>query len=230
MSSHIDSSCLARGAARPAFVRPTAFLTRALLTGVLLTGALLSGALFSLGTGLPAQAQTQTQQDEVQTFQAPAGEGQATPDAVSPPERFGDWMRRCTVDPPKDAAPPKAGEQEVCFLTQQLVDQENQRPVMKITIGFFQSERRPMAVIALPLGVPLAAGVQVGVDGKGIAGVPFQFCRRDGCQAYLPLSAEVLGAFKAGSQGIIQLHANEDQPINLDFSLSGFTAGYGSIE
>ncbi|WP_193371090.1 invasion associated locus B family protein [Pelagibius marinus] len=171
--------------------------------------------------------QGQAPQGQAPQGQAPAGQGPAT---APEPERFGDWVRRCTPNPPKDASPPKEGEQVACFITQQLVDQNSQRPLLKITIGFFRPNRQPMAVIAMPLGVPLAGGVQVGVDGKGIAGAPFQFCRVDGCQAYLPLSAEVLNSFRAGNQGVIQLHANKNQPINMQFSLSGFTAGFGSIE
>ncbi len=209
---------------------------------------LAAAALLSAGLAAPAAAQVQLQipdqpapqgqapqgqapQGQAPTIQAPAGQGPATaPGPEAEPQRFGDWVRRCTANPPKDASPPKQGEQVACFITQHLVDQNSQRPLLKITIGFFRPNRQPMAVIALPLGVPLAAGVQVGVDGKGVAAAPFQFCRVDGCQAYLPLSPEVLSAFKAGNQGVIQLHANKNQPINMQFSLSGFTAGYGSIE
>jgi invasion protein IalB len=209
---------------------------------------LLAAALLSAGLAAPAAAQVQLQipdqpapqgqapqgqapQGQAPTIQeAPAGQGPATAPNPSEPQRFGDWVRRCTATPPKEAAPPKEGEQEVCFITQHLIDQNNQRPVLKITIGFFRPNRQPLAVIAMPLGVPLAGGIQVGVDGKRVAGVPFQFCREDGCQAYLPLSEEVLSAFKAGNQGVMQLHANKDQPLNVAFSLSGFTAGYGSIE
>lgn len=194
--------------------------------------AVLAAAL--LAAAVPANAQTTTQQQAPQqqapegqapAIQAPAGQGPATPAA-----QHGDWVQRCTPNPPPEASPPKQGEEQVCFLTQQLVDQNNQRPVLKITIGFFQPGRRPGAVIAMPLGVPLADGIQIGVDGKGVAGVPFQVCRRDGCQAFLPLSEEVLGAFKAGAEGVVQLRAGESDPINLPFSLSGFTAGYGSIQ
>lgn len=235
MSSRTDFSCPLRSAARPRLARPAAWLATVLLTG----------ALLALGSALPVRAQTEQPQDGIQTFQAPtgqapssqepagqapAGQGPAEAGSVSPPERFGDWVRRCTNDPPSDAAPPKQGQQEVCFITQQLVDQDNQRPVMKVTVGFFKPDRRPMAVIALPLGVPLAGGVQIGVDGKGVAGVPFQFCRPDGCQAYLPLSGEVLSAFKGGQEAIVQLRRSQDQTIDLAVSLSGFTAGYGSIE
>lgn len=232
MLSTIDLNYPVRGAApaRPAARRPQARLTTALAGPAFLLAALLAA--------LPGPALGQTQQPapqgEVQTFQAPsqapAEPVQAAPSTVTPPQRFGDWTRRCTANPPKEASPPKQGEQEVCFITQQLVDQNNQRPVLKITIGFFRPNRQPLAVIAMPLGVPLAGGVQVGVDGQRVAGVPFQVCREDGCQAYLPLSEEVLSAFKAGNQGVMQLHANQDQPLNMGFSLSGFTAGYGSIE
>ena len=180
-----------------------------------LATALLATALFAV----PAQAQQQAPQG-----QAPAGQGPAL-------VTFGDWVQRCTPTPPEEASPPREGEQEACFVTQQLVNQNNQQPVLKITVGYFKPNRRPGAVFAMPLGIPLAGGVQIGVDGKGVVGVPFQICRRDGCQAFLPLTEGVLAAFKAGNQGVVQLKAGQNaEPINLPFSLSGFTAGFNSLQ
>ncbi len=185
----------------------------------------LPAALLTAGPGAASAAQAEAQQQPAPQGQAPSG--QAT---GAPPTMFGDWVQRCTPTPPEEASPPREGEQEVCFITQQLVNQNNQRPVLKITVGFFKPGRRPGAVIAMPLGVPLAGGVQIGVDEKGIAAVPFQVCRRDGCQAFLPLTEQVLAAFKAGNQGIVQLKPGQGDPLNLPFSLSGFTAGFGSLQ
>ena len=183
-----------------------------------LRAACLTLALVAIATAPPAAAQTQPQT-------------QVAPPAQDPAVKvFGDWSQRCTPNPPPPASPPQAGQQEVCFVSQQVLDQTNQRLVLKITVGFFEPGRQPGAIIALPLGVPLAAGLRIAVDGKEFTTIPFQVCRRDGCQAFLRLSEELLTAFKAGSQAAVQLPTGQDEPLNLPFSLSGFTAGYGSIQ
>ncbi|MEO3429470.1 invasion associated locus B family protein [Pelagibius sp. CAU 1746] len=174
--------------------------------------------------------QGQAPQGQAPALQAPAGSGPAVPSAASQPQRFGDWVRRCTADPPPEASPPPAGKQEVCFLVQQVVVQNAQKPVLSITIGFFGPEHQSLAIIDTQLRVPLAHGIRVGVDGKEVGGTPFEFCHQQGCRAFLPLSAEIVSAFKAGNSGAVQMRSSGGEPVNLPISLKGFTAGFGSLE
>lgn len=173
----------------------------------------------------PARAQIQTQtQPQVQP------QGQA-PAAQPPTEQvFGDWVQRCTPEPPPGASPPPVGKQDVCFLVQQVMDQNSQRPLLKVTIGFFGVERQPGAVIAMPLGVPLAHGLHISVDGSELGTIPFQICRRDGCQAYFQLEESSVAAFKAGTQAQARVESTQGEGFNLPISLKGFTAGYGAIQ
>lgn len=177
--------------------------------------AVLAGGL----PATPAGAQTQTQP-------------QAQPPAVQVPaeQAFGDWVQRCTPEPPPGASPPAAGKQNVCFLVQQATDQNTQQPLLKVTIGFFGADRQAGAVLAMPLGVPLARGVQISVDGSEVGAVPFQVCRRDGCQAYFTLQEDVIAAFKAGSQAQARVESTQGEGFNLPISLKGFTAGFGAIQ
>ena len=79
--------------------------------------------------------------------------------------------------------------------------------------------------------VPLANGVHITVDGKPVAAVPFQVCqRREGCIAYIPLNNEIVSAFKAGNQAVATMKSGVGEALNLPISLSGFTAGFGSIQ
>jgi len=209
----------------------------------LLRGAALTAALVTALPGFTPDAQAQTQQPAPAQSQAPqspvpqgqvpqgqAPQGQAPAAAASPDQRFGDWMRRCTPNPPPQASPPPAGQQEVCFLIQQVSDRNTQSPILKITIGFFGPQRQAGAVIAMPLGVPLTQGLQLGVDGAEIRQVPFQVCRRDGCTAFVPLDAAAVSAFKAGAQAVATVDNGQGEGLNLPISLTGFTAGYGSIQ
>ena len=104
------------------------------------------------------------------------------------------------------------------------------KPVLSITIGFFGPEHQSLAIIDTQLRVPLANGIRVGVDGKEVGGTPFEFCHQQGCRAFLPLSQEIVSAFKAGAQGAVQMRSSGGEPVNLPVSLKGFTAGYGSLE
>lgn len=183
--------------------------------------AVLAGGLATAPQGVRAQVQIQPQpqpQDQAPAVQPPA-------DKV-----FGDWVQRYTSEPPPGASPPPAGKQNVCFLVQQVTDQNTQRPLLKVTVGFFGEERQPGAVIAMPLGVPLAHGIQISVDGSELDTVPFQVCRRDGCQAYIILQESSVAAFKAGSQAQARVESTQGEGFNLPISLKGFTAGYGAIQ
>src|SRR3546814_21132518 len=77
----------------------------------------------------------------------------------------------------------------------------------------------------MPLGVPLATGVQLSVDGKEVTTVPFDVCRRDGCLADVLMDAAAVGAFKAGSQAQARVASTQGEGVNLPISLKGFTAG-----
>src|SRR3546814_2410376 len=120
--------------------------------------------------------------------------------------------------------------QEVCFLIQEGMEEDSRRPRLKITVGFFGAERQLRAIIAMPLGVPLATGIQISVDGQAIGTVPFDICRRDGCLADLLLNDSAVNAFKAGSKAQARVASSQGEGINLPISLRGFTAGYTAIQ
>jgi invasion protein IalB len=199
--------------------------------------ALVAGGLAAAHLPAPAVAQIQIPSAQGDPIQAPPAQGQQTQGqqpvpqapAAPPGTPFGAWTQRCTPNPPPGSSPPAAGQQEVCFLVQQVADPQTQRPVMKVTIGHFEPGRQVGAVIVMPLGVPLARGLQIGVDGKNLGSVPFEVCRRDGCQAFLPMNADVVSAFKAGSQATVVVQSSQGAALNLALSLRGFTAGFNSL-
>jgi len=176
-----------------------------------------------LGAGLAAPSEAQDQ-NQTQPQAQPAPQQQAPEAKV-----FGDWTQRCTPTPPPGASPPRDGELQVCFIVHEHIDPGSNRPVLKMTVGFFEPNRHPGTVVALPLGVPLARGAQIAVDGQPVASIPFEVCRRDGCQAFLALNDEVIQKFKGGSGGEVQMTSSQGETLSLPFSLKGFTAGYDSI-
>src|SRR3546814_12510652 len=77
----------------------------------------------------------------------------------------------------------------------------------------------------MPLGVPLATGIQISVDGQAIGTVPFDICRRDGCLADLLLNDSAVNAFKAGSKAQARVASRQGEGINLPILQRGFKNG-----
>lgn len=178
--------------------------------------------------GQPVQQQPDQQQPgQQQPGQQQAPQAQPGADAG---QRHGDWVQRCTPKPPPGASPPAPGKQTACFLIQTVSDQNTRRPLLKITVGFFGPQRQAGAVVAMPLGVPLARGLQISVDGKEIDTVPFQVCEDEGCQAFVPLDDAMVAAFKAGSTAQARVESSQGQDFSVPMSLKGFTAGYTAIQ
>lgn len=238
----LHSIAPSRPSGEPLACGPRRFAGRRSRTALLAAAV---AALLSLGGQIalaPGDASAQTQQPTQppapqQPIQVQPGQQQTPPQTQPAPtspeaagQRHGDWVERCTPSPPPGASPPPAGEQNVCFLIQQVMDQNRQQPLLKVTIGFFGAQRQPRAIIAMPLGVPLARGVQISVDGNQVGAIPFDVCRRDGCLANLLLDDGVIGAFKAGSQAQARVESGEGEGVNVPISLQGFTAGFGAIQ
>src|SRR3546814_8810849 len=91
------------------------------------------------------------------------------------------------------------------------MEEDSRRPLLKITVGFFGAERQLRAIIAMPLGVPLATGLQISVDGQAIGTVPFDICRRDGCLADLLLNDSAVNAFKAGRKAQVSVASRQGE-------------------
>ena len=179
----------------------------------------------------PAQQQPAPQPPAQQPpAQQQPGQPQAPQPGADAGQRHGDWIQRCTPKPPPGASPPAPGKQTACFLVQTASDQNTRRPLLKITVGFFGAQRQAGAVIAMPLGVPLARGLRISVDGKEIDTVPFQVCEAEGCQAFVPMEDAIVAAFKAGTTAHASVESNQGQDFSVPISLAGFTAGFTAIQ
>ena len=185
-----------------------------------LRGWLLSLILLCAGASL-AQAQNQ-----VPNQGPPAGAGQPQQRLEPTGESFGNWRLICAVptDPAAQAQP------QTCFISQRFLDPNSQRPLLVVTIGYFRPGAPLGALFALPLGIPLAKGVEVNVDGRPVMTVPFDICRRDGCQVFVQMNDTLIGAFKAGNQAAAIVRSSRGEALNIPFSLQGFTAGFERVK
>ena len=139
--------------------------------------------------------------------------------ALQTGDRFKDWTVRC--EKPAEDAP------EACFIYQTLVN-EKQEPVLQMVVGYLGRNAQPVVVFTAPLGVALRAGVGVKVDQADMFNLPYERCGPQGCIAGGPLSDQHILAFKNGVKSQIVLHDGR-QPVSLEISLSGFTAGFNAL-
>jgi invasion protein IalB len=139
-------------------------------------------------------------------------------------EEFGDWALRCL----------RAEEgPDPCQLYQLLEDNEG-NAVAEISMFPLPEGSRAAAgaTIVAPLETLLTENLTLSVDGANARSYPFTFCNRAGCVARVGFTAEEVAQFRRGNAAQISLvpAAAPDQQVDLTISLSGFTAGFDSVE
>ena len=135
-------------------------------------------------------------------------------------QQIQDWTVRCEQT--------DAGQRN-CLIFQTLADQDNDRPVLQISVGYPNPGGGPAAMLIVPLGVALEPGMRIQVDEEPTIQAPFNHCNRMGCVVGFPMTAELIDAFKRGITSRVTVFDLTGQPISLDVSLRGFTAGFDSI-
>lgn len=144
--------------------------------------------------------------------------------AVEKGERFKDWTVDCGKLP--------GVEQDRCFIIQTVINKENEQPVLQMAVGYLPDENganQPAALLTLPLGVALPAGIGIRVDSSKPIRIPYERCVPIGCIAGFPLDENLIGQFKRGSKAEIRIH-DGSRVVALPISLSGFTAGFNALK
>jgi len=144
----------------------------------------------------------------------------ATASAQQDGQQIQDWTVRCEQT---------EGAGQNCLIFQTLADQDNDRPVLQISVGYPNPGAGPAAMLIVPLGVALEPGMEIQVDEEPAFRVPFNHCNRMGCVVGFPLGPELIDAFKRGNTTRVTVLDLTGRPISLEVSLLGFTAGFESI-
>jgi len=200
---------------------------------------LLAAAAFGLALGGPAVAQ--------ETPAAPAPAEPAAPEPQPAPAAPGAAPAPSADAVPAPAAPAQPdidvtehGDWEVGCLAgttncemQQVAQDEQGNPVLLVRLVKLPegSDARALAIFNTPLGTLLPPGLGFQIDSSPAAALPFDWCVQEGCVVRLGLRDPDLDAMKRGR--IVRLTvtsiADPAEPVALDLSLSGFTAGYDSL-
>ncbi|TDL83650.1 invasion associated locus B family protein [Palleronia sediminis] len=135
----------------------------------------------------------------------------------------GDWEQRCVRT--------ESGN-DPCQLYQLLRDGDD-NPVAEISIFALPPGRDAAAgsTIITPLETLLPRQITLAVDSGAAKRYPFEFCAPQGCFSRIGFTEAEVRAFKAGAAATMTIYpaGAPDQPIALDISLSGFTAGYDAV-
>ncbi|MCX5497261.1 invasion associated locus B family protein [Kaistia dalseonensis] len=146
--------------------------------------------------------------------QAPAGQAAAK----APPP----WLTVCQGQS-RDAALD-------CQMEQRVMLQNTGQFVGSLTIRVPADGRKPTLMIRGPLGVTLAAGATIDVDGASAVTMPLQTCDNTGCYAGAPLSGDLLNAMVKGQVVNLTFQNLSKAPVSIPLSLSGFSAAYAKIK
>jgi len=116
---------------------------------------------------------------------------------------------------------------EKCNLIHQINNKNNQQ-ILKIEV--LKAADGDLMLFHLPLGTYLPAGATLLV-GEGIVKMPIVSCMSAGCQAKTKLDWNLKQKLKREEKAVVQLlHINQQQKINIEFSLMGYSKGSQEIK
>ena len=138
-------------------------------------------------------------------------------------ERIGDWSMRCIRS---------ENGQDPCELFQLLVNNEG-NPLSEIMVFPLPQGQAAIAgaTIIVPLKTLLTARMTIGFDAEITKSYPYSFCTEIGCIARIGLTEDDIALMKAGDRSVITIRHMDapNKALNLNLSLSGFTAGFNKI-
>lgn len=145
------------------------------------------------------------------------------PGSIYVAAKHGDWEQRCVKK--EDGSDP-------CQLYQLLKDGSG-NAVAEISMFALPAggEAAAGATIIAPLETLLTEALRIQVDGSQGKVYPFTWCDENGCVARVGFTAAEVEGFKKGSKATLTIvpAVAPDQKVNLNISLSGFTAGYDAV-
>lgn len=87
-------------------------------------------------------------------------------------------------------------------------------------------ESRLLAVASVPLGVLLPFGLTWQIDNAKPVRVPYMLCDTQSCSAQLVINEQYVNSLKRGNSLKLTAKNRQNQDLNIDITLAGFTATY----
>jgi len=174
-------------------------------------------------TPAPQDSQTQAAPADPALSMGEAVDTTRQPGVPYVDEVFGDWERKCVLNPEGD---------DPCQIYQ-LVKDSTGAPTAEISLVALPAGQQAAAgaTVVVPLETMLTQQLTIDVDGNNPRRYPFRFCAKIGCFAQIGLTAAEIEGFQRGAVAHMTIvpAAAPDQTVVLNVSLSGFTAAYESL-
>ncbi|WP_322892400.1 MULTISPECIES: invasion associated locus B family protein [unclassified Yoonia] len=194
---------------------------RTTFTALTMAGLLAFGTQAFGQDDAPAETETQTPDAVLELGEAvEPSEGQ-----IYVSDNFGDWELRCIRAP--------EGEEDRCNMYQ-LLENADDAPVAEFNL--FRLPEGGQAVaganVVVPLETLLTQQLTLAVDSGEARRYPFSFCNAAGCVARIGFTQTEVDAFRNGVSATLRVvpAASPDEEFLLTMSLSGFTAGFDTLD
>jgi len=137
--------------------------------------------------------------------------------AAPPVQTFKDWALRC----PEGAA---------CVLEQRVLLKDNEAtPLLHLAFQYDGEPRVLNAILRVPLGVLLAPGLTLTIEGRPPFSIPFHHCRPEGCLALAPASDRLLTALRRGKRATVGYRLGDGRGLKVPLSLDGLDSGLRAL-
>lgn len=117
-----------------------------------------------------------------------------------------------------------------CSMEQRLVLEGSGQFLARLVITQHTVGQAPVMMLHVPLGVSLPAGLGLRVDDATTPlQLVYQTCDGAGCYAAEQITEPLLAKLRAGMELSLHFEDSGKRPIDLTFSLAGFTTAYDAI-
>lgn len=118
-----------------------------------------------------------------------------------------------------------------CYVSQNTSLTETGQRVLRAVAGNLGPEEQPVLHLTVPLGIYIPLGVALRVDAGPQRKAEVHTCTSDGCEAVLPLDAELLAALTGGQlTQVAFLDAVTRRQITVAVPMAGFAQAYTALQ
>lgn len=179
-------------------------LRKVIIVLVVLGVALGIGGFIFMGSG-----------EEGRESPSQAAEAQASPSkdqkASQPNQAKHAWTKRCEKD------------SKYCEIFQRIIVKENQKRLVEFAVGFPNKDsEKAQAALILPLGIMVAEGVTVQLQGIKETKAPVKTCTEAGCLAVFEVPDDTLNAMINSDKVTVLFKGAAGKPFQVIMSLGGF--------
>jgi len=180
---------------------------------------------FAFNGAVLAQEATTTEEAPA----APVADDLSLGEDTSAPQVGQTYVREVEKDWEIQCVRTESGENEPCQMYQ-LLQNEAGNPVAEVSLFKLPQGGQAVAgaTVIVPLETALQAQLRIAVDGAQSKRYPYSLCNQVGCFARIGLTQSDLNGFKRGAKATVTIvpFVAQDQKIELEMSLSGFTASF----